>query len=76
MILLYENVKNRPSEILSLTGLTKPEFGYLLPLFEKAEDEYVRETYINGKERERAPGGAAGRNFGLPRRGCSLSFFT
>jgi hypothetical protein len=57
MILLYENVKNRPSEILSLTGLTKPEFGSLLPVFEKAEEDYVRETYIKGKERERAPGG-------------------
>jgi hypothetical protein len=57
MILLYENVKNRPSGILSLTGLTKPEFESLLPLFEKAEEEYVGETYINGKERERAPGG-------------------
>jgi len=57
MILLYENVKNRPSEILSLTGLTKPEFDSLLPLFEKAEEEYLRETYIKGKERERAPGG-------------------
>jgi len=57
MILLYENIKNRPSVILSLTGLTKVEFDSLLPLFEKAEEEYVRETYINSKERERAPGG-------------------
>jgi hypothetical protein len=57
MILLYGNVKNRPSGILSLTGLTKAEFEFLLPLFEKAEEEYVRETYINGKERKRSPGG-------------------
>jgi len=57
MILLYENIKNRPSEILSLTGLTKAGFDSLLPLFEKAEEEYLRETYIKGKERERAPGG-------------------
>lgn len=57
MILLYENIKNRASEILSLTGLTKPEFEYLLPLFEKAEADCAGEIYIKGKERERAPGG-------------------
>ena len=57
MILLYENVKNRPSEILSLTGLTKPEFDSLLPLFEKAEEDCAGERYIKGKERERSPGG-------------------
>jgi len=57
MILLYKNVKNRPSVILSLTGLTKAEFESLLPLFEEAWNDYVRETYIKGKERERAPGG-------------------
>jgi len=55
--LLYENIKNRPSVILSLTGLTKAGFGSLLPLSEKAEEEYAGEKYINGKERERAPGG-------------------
>jgi hypothetical protein len=55
MILLYENIKNRPSEILSLTGLTKAEFDSLLPLFEKAEEDCLRERYIKGKER--APGG-------------------
>jgi hypothetical protein len=55
MILLYENVKNRPSEILSPTGLTKAGSDSLLPLFEKAEEEYLRERYIKGKER--APGG-------------------
>ena len=57
MILLYKNVKNKPSVILSLTGLTKAEFESLLPLFEEAWNDYVRETYIKGKERERAPGG-------------------
>lgn len=55
MSLLYKNIKNSPSVLLSLTGLTKTEFESLLPLFEKAEEEYVRETYMKG--RERAPGG-------------------
>jgi len=57
LILLYQNIKNRPSEILSLTGLTKPEFESLLPLFEKAEEDCIRERYIKGKERKRQPGG-------------------
>lgn len=56
MILLYENVKNRQFEILSLTGLTKPEFESLLPLFKKAEEDYAGERY-KGKERKRQPGG-------------------
>ncbi len=43
-----------PSVLLSLTGLTKTEFDSLLPLFGKAEEDYVREIY---KGKERAPGG-------------------
>ena len=43
--------------MISLTGLTEAEFDILLPLFEKAEGDYVRERYIKDKERKRAPGG-------------------
>jgi len=57
LILLYQNIKNRPSELLSLTGLTKPEFESLLPLFEKAEEDCLRERYIKCKEGKRQPGG-------------------
>ncbi|OQW99457.1 MAG: hypothetical protein BWK80_62995 [Desulfobacteraceae bacterium IS3] len=64
MILLYENIKNRPSGILSLTGLTKAGSGSLPPLFEKAEEECLRETYMKGEERERAPGGGRGPKLG------------
>jgi len=56
MSLLYKDIKNSPSVLLSLTGLTKTGFESLLPLFEKAEEEYVGETDMKGKERERAPG--------------------
>jgi len=54
MLLLYKDIKNDPSVFLSLTGLTKTEFGSLLPKFGKAETEYLRETY---KGKERALGG-------------------
>ncbi len=70
--MLYKNVKNSPSGLLSLTGLTKSEFESLLPLFEKAEKDYIGETYIKGKERERAPG--AGRRPKLGTAGDRLFF--
>jgi len=56
MLLLYENIKNSPTVLQALTGLTKPEFESLLPLFGKAEADYAGETY-KGRERKRAPGG-------------------
>lgn len=43
--------------MISLTGLTKSEFDSLSAAFEKAEEDYVRETYINDNKRKRAPGG-------------------
>jgi hypothetical protein len=60
MSLLYKDIKNSPSALLSLTGLTEPEFESLLPLFVKAEEDYVREIYTEGKERKRAPGAGRG----------------
>ena len=66
MSLLYKDIKNSPSVLLSLTGLTKTEFESLLPLFEKAEEEYIGETYIKGKERERAPGAGRKPKLGTP----------
>ena len=69
MSLLYKDIKNSPSALLSLTGLTEIGFESLLPLFEKAEEEYIRETYI---KRERAPG--AGRRPKLSTLGDRLFF--
>ncbi len=43
--------------MISLTGLTEAEFDTLLPLFEKAEEDYAGERYNKGKERKRQPGG-------------------
>lgn len=42
--------------MISLTGLTKSEFDALLPAFEKAEEEYMKEKNMD-KERKRKPGG-------------------
>jgi hypothetical protein len=36
--LTYENLKNKPKELLSATGLTVEEFEYLLPAFEAAKE--------------------------------------
>jgi len=58
--------------MISLTGHTKSEFDSLLPAFEKAEDDYARETYKNDKERKRAPGG--GRKPNLQTAGERLFF--
>lgn len=57
MLLLYKNIKNSPSVLLSVTGLTGAEFGKLLPLFEEAWNDYVTEKYIKNKERKRGYGG-------------------
>ncbi len=43
--------------MMSLTGHTKSEFDSLLPAFGKAEEDCLREAYINDRERKRAPGG-------------------
>jgi hypothetical protein len=40
-----------------MTGLTKFEFDDLLPVFEKAEKDYVMEVHDRNKERKRRPGG-------------------
>jgi len=57
MILFYKNIINSPSAMISLTSLTKSGFDALLPAFEKAEEEYFKETNIKDKNRKRAPGG-------------------
>jgi len=44
MLLLYKNIKNRPSVFLSLAGLTGAGFKSLLPLFGKADDDYTGDT--------------------------------
>ena len=56
MIFFIKNVLNSPSAMIAMTGFTKSEFDFLLPDFEKAEDEYAKKTNID-KKRKRAPGG-------------------
>jgi hypothetical protein len=57
LLLLYKNIRNKPSVLQALTGLSKTEFEKLLPLFEEAWNEYVEDTCVKGKERKRACGG-------------------
>jgi hypothetical protein len=58
-MLTYENLKNKPKELLSATGLTVEEFEYLLPAFEAAyQTKYAHQT-ADGKVRQRRVGAGA-----------------
>lgn len=56
-MIFYETTIKNPSAMISMTGLTKSEFDSLLPVFEKAEKDYVMEVHDKNKERKRMPGG-------------------
>jgi hypothetical protein len=56
-MIFYETTIKNPSAMISMTGLTKSEFDSLLPVFEKAEKDYVMEVHDKNKKRKRMPGG-------------------
>lgn len=55
-MLTYENLKNKPKELLSATGLTVEEFEYLLPAFEAAYQTKYAHQNTDGKVRQRRVG--------------------
>lgn len=57
MLLRYEEVKQKPRQLLGLTGLKQAEFDQLLASFEAAWEQHRLEYYRPVTERQRAPGG-------------------
>jgi hypothetical protein len=57
MPVTYENVKEKRSLLLSMTGLTRLEFEKLLPMFEVALDEKTANDIESKEGRQRAYGG-------------------
>jgi len=62
-VLTYAKLKQKPKELLALTGLARREFDELLPVFVKALAEAEARTKPKPKKRQRVPGG--GRKPGL-----------
>ena len=62
-MLTYETLKQKPKELLALTGLARREFDELLPAFAKALAAAEARARPKPKKRQRAPGG--GRKPGL-----------
>jgi len=62
-VLTYETLKQKPKELLALTGLARREFDELLPAFAKALAAAEARARPKPKKRQRAPGG--GRKPGL-----------
>jgi len=59
-MLTYEQLQDRPRELLAATGLTVEEIERLLPAFETAyATQYPVEHTLAGKPRQRQPGGGA-----------------
>ena len=49
--LRYDTIVNRPDEVLAFTSLTIDEFDHLLPDFENAFQDYMRQWRLDGKPR-------------------------
>src|ERR671926_521941 len=49
--LRFNTIQARPTEILDLTSLTVDEFHLLVPPFETAFQDYMREWRLDGKPR-------------------------
>ena len=47
--LRYDTIVNRPDEVLALTSLTIDEFDQLLPTFENAFQNHMRQWRLDGK---------------------------
>ena len=59
-MLIYNELKNKPREFLTATGLKLNEFEKLLPAFQTAyEKKYPPELTQEGKPRQRRSGGSA-----------------
>ena len=59
-MLIYNELKNKPREFLTATGLKLNEFEKLLPVFQTAyEKKYPPELTQEGKPRQRQIGGGA-----------------
>lgn len=58
-MLTYEQLKNRPRELLAATGLTREEFDQLLPAFQEADRTRYADLTLEDKPRQRQPGGGA-----------------
>ncbi len=57
MMFTYNQVKERPTLLLAMTGLTQAEFDQLLPHFQCAWDQYVQQNYVDRDDRQRQYGG-------------------
>ena len=49
----YEVVKNKPKQLLSLTGFTPGEFSALLPAFSKQFTLFVETKTLDGRDRKK-----------------------
>src|SRR4029453_2238717 len=59
-MLIYNELKNKPRELLAATGLKLDEFEQLLPAFQTAyEHKYPPHLTQEGKTRQRQSGGGA-----------------
>jgi hypothetical protein len=56
-MLTYAKVKDKPVVFRSFTSLEVAEFEQLLPAFSQAWQRYVEQEFVEGKERQRQPGG-------------------
>jgi hypothetical protein len=63
MELSYNNLKAKSSLVKSATGLSKPEFEYLLPVFEQEWKEYISLYTIEGRPRIRKSKGRKNNTF-------------
>ena len=56
MVLTYENLKTKPANIKSATGLTLKEFDYLHQAFDIRWGRYISQYTFEGKLRQRSRG--------------------
>ena len=52
-MICYEVLKDKPKQLLSLTGFTPEEFSALLPAFSKRFSVFVETKTLDGKERKK-----------------------
>ena len=56
-MITYEELKTRPKDFLSVTGLALDEFAYLLSAFEQVYQEQAAQVTVEGQARQRQAGG-------------------
>ena len=57
MVFAYHQVQEHPKLFLAMTGLTRAELHQLLPHFQYAWDQYVKQQYVDRDHRQRQYGG-------------------